>query len=142
MDGLVAIDGESVLDMTKALAGLIPAQYPVNTYLEVIGKGSTLAQQPLPWIAIPTTADTGSEMTKNAVIDIPDAQRKVSLRDPKLLPVIAVVDTALTDGTPKAVTLACGLDAITQCIEPYLSNKRSFFTDSLVEPVIPRGPTG
>ena len=73
MNGLVAIGGGSVLDMTKALAGLIPAQYPVNTYLEVIGKGRTLAQQPLPWIVIPTTAGTGSEMTKNAVTDIPDA---------------------------------------------------------------------
>ena len=138
MDGLIAIGGGSVLDMTKALAGLIPAKHPVLTYLEVVGEGRALEQQPLPWIAIPTTAGTGSEMTKNAVIDIPDAQRKVSLRDPKLLPAIALVDPALTDHTPKAVTLACGLDAVTQCIEPYLSNKRSFLTDSLVEPVIPR----
>ena len=138
VDGLIAIGGGSVLDMTKALAGLIPAKYPVMTYLEVVGDGRALEQQPLPWIAIPTTAGTGSEMTKNAVIDIPDAQRKVSLRDSKLLPAIALVDPAFTDDTPKAVTLACGLDAVTQCIEPYLSNKRSFLTDGLVEPVIPR----
>ena len=138
VDGLIAIGGGSVLDMTKALAGLIPAKHPVMTYLEVVGDGRALEQQPLPWIAIPTTAGTGSEMTKNAVIDIPDAQRKVSLRDSKLLPAIARVDPAFTDDTPKAVTLACGLDALTQCIEPYLSNKRSFLTDSLVEPVIPR----
>jgi len=138
MDGLIAIGGGSVLDMTKALAGLIPAKHPVMTYLEVVGDGRALEQQPLPWIAIPTTAGTGSEMTKNAVIDIPDTQRKVSLRDSKLLPVIALVDPSLTDDTPKAVTLACGLDAVTQCIEPYLSNKRSFLTDSLVEPAIPR----
>ena len=138
VDGLIAIGGGSVLDMTKALAGLIPAKHPVMTYLEVVGDGRPLEQQPLPWIAIPTTAGTGSEMTKNAVIDIPDAQRKVSLRDSKLLPAIALVDPAFTDDTPKAVTLACGLDAVTQCIEPYLSNKRSFLTDSLVEPVIPR----
>ena len=138
VDGLIAIGGGSVLDMTKALAGLIPAKHPVMTYLEVVGDGRALEQQPLPWIAIPATAGTGSEMTKNAVIDIPDAQRKVSLRDSKLLPAIALVDPAFTDDTPKAVTLACGLDAVTQCIEPYLSNKRSFLTDSLVEPVIPR----
>ena len=138
VDGLIAIGGGSVLDMTKALAGLIPAKHPVMTYLEVVGDGLALEEQPLPWIAIPTTAGTGSEMTKNAVIDIPDAQRKVSLRDSKLLPAIALVDPAFTDDTPKAVTLACGLDAVTQCIEPYLSNKRSFLTDSLVEPVIPR----
>jgi alcohol dehydrogenase class IV len=138
VDGLIAIGGGSVLDMTKALAGLIPAKHPVMTYLEVVGDGRALEQQPLPWIAIPTTAGTGSEMTKNAVIDIPDAQRKVSLRDSKLLPAIALVDPAFTDDTPKAVTLACGLDAVTQCIEPYLSNKRSFLTDGLVEPVIPR----
>ena len=138
VDGLIAIGGGSVLDMTKALAGLIPAKHSVMTYLEVVGDGRALEEQPLPWIAIPTTAGTGSEMTKNAVIDIPDAQRKVSLRDSKLLPAIALVDPAFTDDTPKAVTLACGLDAVTQCIEPYLSNKRSFLTDSLVEPVIPR----
>ena len=138
VDGLIAIGGGSVLDMTKALAGLIPAKHPVMTYLEVVGDGRALEQQPLPWIAIPTTAGTGSEMTKNAVIDILDAQRKVSLRDSKLLPAIALVDPAFTDDTPKAVTLACGLDAVTQCIEPYLSNKRSFLTDSLVEPIIPR----
>ena len=138
MDGLIAIGGGSVLDITKALSGLIPAKHPVMTYLEVVGDGRALEQQPLPWIAIPTTAGTGSEMTKNAVIDIPDAQRKVSLRDSKLLPAIALVDPSFTDDTPKAVTLACGLDAVTQCIEPYLSNKRSFLTDGLVEPVIPR----
>ena len=138
VDGLIAIGGGSVLDMTKALAGLIPAKHSVMTYLEVVGDGRALEEQPLPWIAIPTTAGTGSEMTKNAVIDIPDAQRKVSLRDSKLLPAIALVDPAFTDDTPKAVTLACGLDAVTQCIEPYLSNKRSFLTDSLAEPVIPR----
>jgi alcohol dehydrogenase class IV len=88
---------------------------------------------------VPTTAGTGSEVTKNAVIDIPDAQRKVSLRDPRLLPHVALIDPSLTDETPKHVTLACGLDAITQCIEPYLSKKRTPLTDALVEHVIPKG---
>jgi alcohol dehydrogenase class IV len=139
IDGIIAIGGGSVLDMAKALSGLIPAQESITTYLEVVGLGHPLDNNPIPWIAIPTTAGTGSEVTKNAVIDIPDAQRKVSLRDPRLLPHVALIDPALTDGTTKRVTLACGLDAITQCIEPYLSKKRTPLTDALVEHVIPKG---
>ena len=139
IDGMIAIGGGSVLDMAKALSGLIPAQKSITTYLEVVGLGQPLDNNPIPWIAVPTTAGTGSEVTKNAVIDIPDAQRKVSLRDPRLLPHVALIDPALTDKTPKRVTLACGLDAITQCIEPYLSKKRTPLTDALVEHVIPKG---
>ncbi len=139
IDGMIAIGGGSVLDMAKALSGLIPAQKSITTYLEVVGLGQPLDNNPIPWIAVPTTAGTGSEVTKNAVIDIPDAQRKVSLRDPRLLPHVALIDPALTDETPKHVTLACGLDAITQCIEPYLSKKRTPLTDALVEHVIPKG---
>lgn len=139
IDGMIAIGGGSVLDMAKALSGLIPAQKSITTYLEVVGLGQPLDNNPIPWIAVPTTAGTGSEVTKNAVIDIPNAQRKVSLRDPRLLPHVALIDPALTDETPKHITLACGLDAITQCIEPYLSKKRTPLTDALVEHVIPKG---
>ena len=138
IDGIIAIGGGSVLDMAKALSGLMSVKEPITNYLEVVGLGLPLDGEPIPWIAIPTTAGTGSEVTKNAVIDIPDAQRKVSLRDPRLLPKLALIDPALTDQTPKDVTLACGLDAITQCIEPYLSKKRTPITDALVRPVIPR----
>ena len=136
-DGIIAIGGGSVLDMAKALSGLRSVKQPITNYLEVVGQGLPLDGEPIPWIAIPTTAGTGSEVTQNAVIDIPEASRKVSLRDPRLLPRLALIDPALTDQTPKDLTLACGLDAITQCIEPYLSKKRTPITDSLVRPVIP-----
>jgi len=138
IDGVVAIGGGSVLDMAKALSGLIPAKQPIISYLEVVGLGLPLEETPISWIAIPTTAGTGSEVTKNAVIDVPEANRKVSLRDARLLPHLALIDPELTDYSPKRITLACGLDAITQCIEPYLSKKRTPLTDALVEPVIPK----
>lgn len=141
IDGIIAIGGGSVLDVAKALSGLIPAKQPITAYLEVVGLGLALDAIPIPWIAIPTTAGTGSEVTKNAVIDIPDAARKVSLRDARLLPRWALIDPQLTDHTPKHITLACGLDAITQCIEPYLSKKRTPVTDALVEAVIPKALT-
>ena len=138
IDGIIAIGGGSVLDMAKALSGLVPAKQPIVSYLEVVGLGLPLEETPIPWMAIPTTAGTGSEVTKNAVIDVPDANRKVSLRDARLLPHLALIDPELTDHSPKRITLACGLDAITQCIEPYLSKKRTPLTDALVEPVIPK----
>ncbi len=141
IDGIIAIGGGSVLDVAKALSGLIPAKQPITAYLEVVGLGLALDAIPIPWIAIPTTAGTGSEVTKNAVIDIPDAARKVSLRDARLLPRLALIDPQLTDHTPKHITLACGLDAITQCIEPYLSKKRTPVTDALVEAIIPKALT-
>lgn len=136
---VAAIGGGAALDMGKALAALIPAPGGPMDHLEVVGRAMPLAAPPLPYIAIPTTAGTGAEATKNAVIGLPDHGRKVSLRDDRMLARLAIVDPALTDGTPRDVTLACGLDAITQVIEPFVSSKGNPFTDAIAAPAIPRG---
>ncbi|OCX64616.1 alcohol dehydrogenase [Thioclava sp. SK-1] len=136
---VVAMGGGAVIDAGKALAAMIPAPRPLMDHLEVVGKGLPLDRDPLPFVAIPTTAGTGAEVTRNAVIGVPEHQRKVSLRDPRMLPRLAVVDPSLTDGCPRHITLASGLDAITQVIEPYLSTKANPFTDALCRDAIPRG---
>jgi len=138
-DAVAAIGGGAVLDLGKALAALIPSVRPPLDHLEVVGRGLPLEAAPLPFIALPTTAGTGAEATKNAVIGVPAEGRKVSLRDDRMLADLALVDPALTDGCPAAVTLASGLDAITQVIEPYLSSKANPLTDALCRPAIPQG---
>ncbi|MEF9606359.1 iron-containing alcohol dehydrogenase, partial [Paracoccus sp. PXZ] len=93
----------------------------IMDHLEVVGRGLPLAVPPLPYVALPTTAGTGAEATRNAVIGLPEHGRKVSIRDERMLPRLAIVDPALTDHCPRAVTLASGLDALAQVIEPYVS---------------------
>jgi alcohol dehydrogenase class IV len=127
------------MDLAKALAGLIPARGGPMDHLEVVGRGLPLTEAPLPFIALPTTAGTGSEATKNAVIGLPEHGRKVSLRDDRMLARLAIVDPALTDGTPWAVTLASGLDAVTQVIEPFVSVKATPYTDAISAPSIGTG---
>ncbi|MTH78120.1 iron-containing alcohol dehydrogenase [Paracoccus aestuariivivens] len=136
---VAGLGGGAALDLGKALAGLIPAPGGAMDHLEVVGKGLPLAVAPLPYIALPTTAGTGAEATRNAVIGLPEHGRKVSVRDERMLPRIAIVDPALTDHCPRAVTLASGLDALAQVIEPYISAKATPFTDALVRPVIEPG---
>lgn len=138
-DWVVAIGGGAALDLGKALAALIPAPDGPMEHLEVVGKGLPLTAAPLPFVAIPTTAGTGAEVTKNAVIGLPDLGRKVSLRDDRMVARLAIVDPALTDGCPKALTLASGLDAVTQVIEPYVSVKATAYTDALTRPAIATG---
>lgn len=138
-DWVVALGGGAALDLGKALAALIPAPTGPMEHLEVVGKGKALTADPLPFIAIPTTAGTGAEVTKNAVIGLPDLGRKVSLRDDRMVARLAIVDPALTDGCPKSVTLASGLDAVTQVIEPFVSVKATPFTDALTGPAIGPG---
>lgn len=140
-DWVTALGGGATLDLGKALAALIPAPGSPLDHLEVVGKALPLAAAPLPFIALPTTAGTGAEATKNAVIGLPDHGRKVSLRDDRMLARIALIDPALTDHTPRATTLASGLDAITQVIEPFVSSKATPFTDALTAPAIPQGLT-
>ena len=136
---IVAIGGGAVIDTGKALAALIPAPHGALRYLEVVGEGKPLDVPPLPLVAIPTTAGTGSEVTRNAVIGIPEAGRKVSLRDPRLYPALALVDPELAARCPKGVTLASGLDAVVQVIEPFISRRANPLTDALCRDAIPRG---
>jgi alcohol dehydrogenase class IV len=138
-DVVLAIGGGAVIDLGKAVAAMIPAQGNLMDYLEGVGDGRLLSCDPLPYIALPTTAGTGAEVTKNAVIGVPDAGRKVSLRDDRMLPRLAIVDPSLTDGAPAAVTFASGLDAVTQVIEPYLSIRANPLTDALCKSAIPMG---
>ena len=138
-DWVAAIGGGAALDLGKALAALIPAPDGPMEHLEVVGKGLPLKADPLPFIAIPTTSGTGAEVTKNAVIGLPEHGRKVSLRDDRMVARIAIVDPALTDGCPRAVTLASGLDAVTQVIEPFLSCKATPYTDALTRQAIGLG---
>jgi alcohol dehydrogenase class IV len=136
---VVALGGGAVIDFGKALAALIPAPGGAMDHLEVVGKGLPLTADPLPFIALPTTAGTGAEATKNAVIGLPEYGRKVSLRDDRMMARLAIVDPALTDLCPRGVTLASGLDAITQVIEPYVSSRATPFTDALTAPAIEAG---
>jgi alcohol dehydrogenase class IV len=138
-DWVVAIGGGAALDLGKALAALIPAPEGPMEYLEVVGKGLPLTASPLPFIALPTTAGTGAEVTKNAVIGVPDLGRKVSLRDDRMVARLAIVDPGLTDGCPQSVTLASGLDAVTQVIEPFVSVKATPYTDAMAGPAIGPG---
>jgi alcohol dehydrogenase class IV len=138
-DVIVAVGGGSVIDMGKALAALTPAPNGPLHYLEGVGAANPLEATPLPFAAIPTTSGTGAEATKNAVIDVTEARRKVSLRDPRMVPNLAIVDAALTDGCPRHVTLASGLDAVTQVIEPYLSARANPVTDALCASAIGPG---
>jgi len=136
---VIALGGGSVMDLAKALAALVPCSGPPRDYLEVVGKGRPLDAAPIPVIALPTTAGTGAEVTKNAVISVPDCGLKVSLRDPRMIPQVAIVDAQLMQGAPQRVTLSAGLDAVTQVIEPYLSCKSNPMTDAICRAAIPVG---
>jgi alcohol dehydrogenase class IV len=128
---LIGLGGGSVLDTGKAIAALVTNPGDVFDYLELIGKGSPLVNVPLLYIAIPTTAGTGSEVTRNAVIESPEQNVKVSLRSPLMLPYIALVDPELTYNLPPGITATSGLDALTQLIEPFVSVKAHPITDAI-----------
>lgn len=130
-DCVIAVGGGAVIDLGKALAGLCPSDGDPADHLGLGAAGPRPLSDPLPFVAMPTTAGTGAEATRNAVIGIPDEQRKLSLRDPRLVPKLAIIDPALTDGTPASVTLASGLDAVTQLVESYLCNRANPVTDAL-----------
>lgn len=138
-DVIVSFGGGAVIDAGKAIAALVPAARPMIEHLEVVGQGLPLDHPPLPFVAIPTTAGTGAEVTRNAVIGVPEHRRKVSLRDARMLPLLAVVDPSLCDHCPRSVTLASGLDAITQVIEPYVCTRANPLTDALCRDTILRG---
>jgi alcohol dehydrogenase class IV len=126
---VIGFGGGSVLDAGKAIAALLTNGGDPLDYLEVIGRGQALIEAPAPCIAIPTTAGTGSEVTRNAVLGSPEHRVKVSLRSPLMLPRLALVDPELTLTMPPPVTATTGLDALTQVIEPYVTPKVTPLTD-------------
>jgi alcohol dehydrogenase class IV len=128
---VISIGGGSALDAGKAIAAMLTNPGDLLDYLEVIGRGQALARPPAPFTAIPTTAGTGSEVTRNAVLGSPSHRLKVSLRSPLLLPRLAVVDPELTHELPSAITARTGLDALTQLIEPFVSSRANPLTDAL-----------
>jgi alcohol dehydrogenase class IV len=130
-DMVIGLGGGSVLDTGKAIAALSTNSGDVFDYLEVIGKGQPLTNAPLPYIAIPTTAGTGAEVTRNAVLESTVHNVKVSLRSPLMLPRIALVDPELTYQLPPEITASSGLDALTQLIEPFVSVKANPMTDAI-----------
>jgi alcohol dehydrogenase class IV len=130
-DFVVGVGGGSVIDTGKAIAALMTNRGELLDYLEVIGRGKPLTHTPAPHIAVPTTAGTGSEVTRNAVLASPEHRVKVSLRSPSMLPRLAVVDPELTYSMPPAVTASTGLDALTQVLEPYVSIQANPMTDAI-----------
>lgn len=131
IDVVIGCGGGSVIDAGKALAALLTNPGEISDYLEVVGAGRQLSHVPLPYIAIPTTAGTGSEVTKNAVLLSTEHKVKVSLRHDWMLPQIALIDPELMLSMPPAVTASTGLDALTQLIEPFVSHKANPLTDTL-----------
>lgn len=130
-DVVIACGGGSAIDAGKAIAAMLTNLGDVLDYLEVIGSAQPLRAAPAPFIAVPTTAGAGSEVTRNAVLASPEHGVKASLRSPLLLPRVAVVDPELTLSAPPEVTAATGLDALSQLIEPFVSHRANPFTDML-----------
>ncbi|MEN6578615.1 MAG: iron-containing alcohol dehydrogenase [Phycisphaerales bacterium] len=130
-DVVVALGGGSVMDTGKVIAAMLTNEGQLSDYLEVVGKGRPLREQSAPLIAVPTTAGTGAEVTYNAVLGVPQQQVKVSMRSPLMLPRWAFVDPLLTHSMPPALTASTGMDALTQLIEAFVSNKANPLTDSL-----------
>jgi alcohol dehydrogenase class IV len=138
-DFVIGFGGGSVLDASKAISALMTNQGELLDYLEVVGKGKEIQNKPAPMIALPTTAGTGTEVTRNAVITSTEHKVKVSMRSPMMVPSVAIVDPVLTYSLPPTVTASTGLDALTQVIEAYTSNKANPITDGFSREGIQRG---
>lgn len=130
-DVVISMGGGSVIDAGKAIAAITANGGEPLEFLEVVGKGRAIAVPSLPFIAVPTTAGTGSEVTRNAVLGSLEHDVKASLRSPLMLPRVAVVDPELTYGLPPAITAYTGLDALTQLIEPYVSSRANPLVDAI-----------
>lgn len=128
-DLVISIGGGSAIDAGKAIAALLANGGDPLDYLEVVGRGQPLRLPSAPFIAVPTTAGTGAEVTRNAVLASPEHGVKASLRSPHMLPRLAIVDPELTYSLPPAITASTGLDALTQLIEPYVSVRANAMTD-------------
>ena len=130
-DVVIAFGGGSSVDAGKAVAAMLANEGELLDYLEIVGRGKTLTEVSAPFIAIPTTAGTGAEVTRNAVIASPEHRVKVSLRSPLMLAKVALVDPELTFDLPPHITASTGLDALTQLIEPYVCSRANPMTDAL-----------
>ena len=132
VDVVVGIGGGSVLDTAKAVAGLLIPGNSVMDHLEGIGPGQPYRGPSVPFVAVPTTAGTGSEATKNAVLSVRGAGGfKKSFRDDALVAQVAIVDPDLLAGCPPSLIAANGMDALTQLLESYVSSRANVFTDAL-----------
>jgi alcohol dehydrogenase class IV len=141
-DVIAAIGGGSVIDTGKAVAMLLGNGGDPLDYLEVIGSGRKITRPAVPCVAVPTTAGTGAEVTANAVLASPADGIKASLRSPLMIPRVALVDPQLTVSCPPPVTAASGMDALTQCLEPYVSPRATPLTDGLAREGLRRGAAG
>jgi len=130
-DLVIGMGGGSVLDGGKAIAALVTNRSDIMDYLEVIGAGKPFENPSLPYIAIPTTAGTGSEVTRNVVLVSPEHRVKVSMRSPLMMPRVALVDPETTHSLPPEITASTGLDALTQLIEPYVCNSPNPLIDGI-----------
>ena len=130
-DLVIGFGGGSALDAAKAIAAMLANDGALLDYVEIIGRGQALTRPSAPFIAIPTTAGTGSEVTRNAVLSSPEHKLKVSLRSPFMLARVAIVDPELTYDLPPALTASTGLDALTQLIEPFVCSRANPMTDGL-----------
>lgn len=135
---VVACGGGAAIDAGKAVAALATNAGDPFDFLEVVGRGLPLRARPLPFIAIPTTAGTGAEVTRNAVLGSPEHRVKVSLRSPWMLPAAAIVDPSLSLSLPASVTASTGLDALTQLLEPFVGVRSNPMTDALCRDGLPR----
>ena len=128
---VIGFGGGSALDAAKAIAAMLANDGGLLDYVEIIGRGKALTKPSAPFIAIPTTAGTGSEVTRNAVLSSPEHKLKVSLRSPLMLARVAIVDPELTRDLPPAPTASTGLDALTQLIEPFVCSRANPMTDGM-----------
>ena len=135
---VIGVGGGSAIDAAKAIAALTTNSGEPLDYLEVIGKGQPLGSAPLPFIAVPTTAGAGAEVTRNAVLGSPEHGVKASLRSSQLLAKVALIDPDLTFDLPPAITANTGLDTLTQLVEPFVSVRANVFTDQFCRDGLPR----
>ena len=141
-DVVAAVGGGSVIDTGKAVAMLLGNGGDPLDYLEVVGAGQKITRPSAPCVAVPTTAGTGAEVTANAVLAVPEHQVKASLRSTLMLPRVALVDPELTASCPPPVTAASGMDALTQCLEPFVSVRANPVTDGLAREGLRRAAAG
>ncbi|HJY72464.1 MAG TPA: iron-containing alcohol dehydrogenase [Streptosporangiaceae bacterium] len=141
-DVVAAVGGGSVIDTAKAVAMLLGNGGDPLDYLDVVRSGRAITRPAVPCVAVPTTAGTGAEVTANAVLAVPSHRVKASLRSPLMIPRVALVDPLLTVSCPPPVTAASGLDALTQCLEPFVSVQATPLTDGLAREGLRRAGTG